>query len=61
MNQSLGDLQGVETDIDDVLVWCTNQEEHDKRLMAVLDRCERINLTLNQDKCQFSVPKVSTF
>ena len=27
--------------------------------MAVLDRCEKINLTLNWDKCQFSVPKVS--
>ena len=59
MSQSLGDLQGVETDIDDILVWGTNQEEHDKCLMAVLDRCEKINLTLNRDKCQFSVPKVS--
>lgn len=59
MSQLLGDLQGVETNIDDILVWGTNQEEHDKRLRAVLDRCEQINLTLNQDKCQFSVPKVS--
>ena len=59
MSQSLGDLQGVETDIDDMLVWGTNQEEHDKCLMAVLNRCEKINLTLNRDKCQFSVPKVS--
>ena len=59
MSQLLGDLQGVETDIDDILVWGTNQEEHDKRLMAVLDRCEKVNLTLNREKCQFSVPKVS--
>ena len=59
MSQSLGDLQGVETNIDDILVWGTNQEEHDKRLMAVFDRCEKINLTLNRGKCQFSVPKVS--
>ena len=59
MSQLLGDLQGVETDIDDILVWGTNQEEHDKRLRAVLDRCEQINLTLNQDKCQFGVLKVS--
>ena len=59
MSQLLGDLQGVETDIDDILVWGANQEEHDKRLIAVLDRCEKINLTLNREKCQFSVPKVS--
>ena len=49
MSQLLGDLQGVETDIYDILVWGTNQEEHDKRLRAVLDRCEQINLTLNRD------------
>ena len=44
MSQSLGDLQGVETDINDILVWGTNQEEHDKCLMAVLNKCEKINL-----------------
>ena len=27
--------------------------------MAILDRCEKINLTLNQEKCQLSVPRVS--
>ena len=56
MSQLIGDLQAVETDI---LVWGTNQEEHDKYLMAVLGRCEKINLTLNQEKCQLSVPRVS--
>ena len=59
MSQLLGDLQGVETDIDDILVWGSNQEEHNICLMAVLDRCEKINLTLNQEKCQLSVPRVS--
>ena len=59
MCQLLGDLPGVETDIDDILVWGANQEEHDKRLMAALRRCEEINLTLNKDKCFFSLPEVS--
>ena len=59
MNQLLGDLPGVETDIDDILVWGTNQEEHDERLEAVLNRCEQINLTLNKEKCQFRVPEVT--
>ena len=30
MNQLLGDLPGVEADIDDILVWGTSQEEHDE-------------------------------
>ena len=59
MNQLLGDLPGVETDIDDILVWGTNQEEHDERLEAVLNRCEQINLILNKEKCQFRVPEVT--
>jgi len=59
MSQLLGDLPGVETDIDDILVWGGNQEEHDSRLTAVLKRCEEINLTLNQDKCLFGVPEVT--
>jgi len=54
MSQLLGDLPGVET----ILVWGTNQEEHNKRLIAVMRRCEEINLTLNLEKCQFSVPQV---
>ena len=55
MFQLLGDLPGVETDIDDILVWGTNHEEHDKRLTAALTRCEEINLTFNKN----SLPEVS--
>jgi len=59
MSQLLGDFPGVETDIDDILVWGGNQEEHDSRLAAVLKQCEEINLTLNQDKCLFGVPELT--
>ena len=59
MNQLLGDLPGVETEIDDILVWGTSQEKHDERLQAVLQRCEQINLTLNKEKCYFRVPEVT--
>ena len=59
MSQLLGDLPGVETDIDDILVWGATQKEHDERLEAVLKRCGEINLTLNREKCQFRVREVS--
>ena len=36
ISQVFGDLPGVETDIDDILVWGTTQKQHDKRLHAVL-------------------------
>ena len=32
---------------------------HDERLEAILKRCEEINFTLNKEKCQFRVPKVT--
>jgi len=59
MSQLLGDLPGVETDIDDILVWGTTQKEHDEQLEVVLKRCEEINLTLNKEKCHFRVDEAS--
>ena len=59
MSQVLGDLPGVETDIDDILVWGTTQEEHDSRLNAVLKRSKYVNLTLNRDKCVFGASELS--
>ena len=47
ISQVFGDLPGVETDIDDILVWGPTKEEHDERLSTVLQRCEQVNLTLN--------------
>ena len=51
-------IRGVETDIDDILVW-SKSKEHDQRLKTVLRHCEEINLTLNKDKCKFGVPEVT--
>ena len=59
MNHLLGDLPGVKTDIDDILLRGSSQEEHDKRLEAVLNKCEQINLSLNKGKCQLTVPELS--
>ena len=58
MFQHFGDLPGVETDIDDILVWGTTKEEHNQRLKAVLQRCNDIHMTLNRGKCRFGSSKV---
>ena len=42
MSQLLGDLPGVKTDIDDILVSGDNQKEYDSRLAAVLKWREEI-------------------
>ncbi|CAB3989788.1 Hypothetical predicted protein [Paramuricea clavata] len=52
------DLDGVETDIDDILVWGTTIEEHDERLEKVLLGARQGNLKLNPDKCQIRRTKV---
>ena len=40
--------------IDDVLVHKKIQQEHDQRLMAVLNRLCKAKVTLNKDKHEFS-------
>ena len=40
MVQHYGDLPGVETVIDDILVWGATKEEHNQRLKAVIERCK---------------------
>ncbi|XP_060073561.1 uncharacterized protein K02A2.6-like [Ylistrum balloti] len=57
--QHFDDIEGVEVDIDDILVFGKDNAEHDARLDRVLRRCEQINLTLNKDKCRFSENEVT--
>ena len=58
MCQAFGDLDAVETNVDDILVWGATIQEHDERLMKTLQRCQEINLTLNREKCEFRVKEV---
>ena len=44
MCQSFGDLEGVETDVDDILVWESTVKEHDERLKKTLQRCQKYGL-----------------
>ena len=58
LHKQLDGLQGVETDIDDILVWRRTIEEHDKRLEKALKRARQRSLKLNLDKCMIRCTKV---
>ena len=40
MSQHFGDLEGVETDIDDIIIHADTEVKHDHRLDLVLERCK---------------------
>lgn len=58
MTKTLEDLPGQVCQMDDILVYGETQEEHDSRLQEVLKRLQSKGVTLNKDKCEFSVPAV---
>ena len=58
MDQILLGLEGVECNIDDVLVHGKDQQQHDERLEAVLKRLLEAGVTLNLDKCVFGTKQV---
>ncbi|CAC5406179.1 unnamed protein product [Mytilus coruscus] len=53
VSQLFENFKGVETDIDDILVWGTTRKEHDDRLRSVLNRCQEVGLTLNAENASF--------
>ena len=59
ISQHFDSMPGVETDIDDILIWGATEDEHDSRLEKVLKKCAELNLTLNKDKCKFKVETVT--
>ena len=46
---------------DDLIIHGRGEEQHDKRLLAVLDRLRETGLTLNEDKCEFRLPRLTFF
>ena len=58
MESKLEGLEGVECQIDDILVHGESQKIHDERLHAVLKRLADSNITLNLVKCEFSKSEV---
>ena len=54
-------LPGVINIADDLLIFGSTIEEHDKNLVAVLERCKEIGLTLNPRKFKFKCKMVPFF
>ena len=52
---------GVANIAHDLIVHGCGVEEHDKRLFAVLDKLSEVGLTVNGDKCEFRLSKLTFF
>ena len=57
--QVLQDCSGTANISDDIIIYGSDQAEHDKRLEKVLTRLEERGLTLNKDNCVFDMPKLT--
>ncbi|XP_062714282.1 uncharacterized protein K02A2.6-like [Aedes albopictus] len=51
MNSTIADLEGVESFLDDVLVFSKTQEEHHKYLAALFQRLQAFGFVLRDEKC----------
>ena len=58
MSKILEGLEGVVCQMDDVFVFGATQEQHNQRLIAMLDRIKTAGVLLNKVKCKFSVSSV---
>ena len=54
MNRILLGVNGVLCQMNDVLVFGENKQEHDARLTAALNRIQEAGVTLNKEKCEFA-------
>lgn len=46
-------IEGVRVYVDDIVLWGSTIEQHNKRLMDVLQRVRKYGLKLNRNTCQF--------
>lgn len=61
MTNLLRGHDGVVVVMDDILVYGSNKEEHDRRLNAVLETIRQSGLKLNKAKCCFGRTEISYF
>lgn len=51
-------IEGVRGYMDDIMIYGSTQEEHDSRLIEVLERARKLNFKFNKKKLQLSVPTI---
>ncbi|KAK2721424.1 hypothetical protein QYM36_003645 [Artemia franciscana] len=61
MEEALEGLDGFSVIIDDLLVFGSTLEEHNKRLVAVLERARAKGIKFNKAKCSFCVTSLTYF
>lgn len=61
MERTMGDMNFLEVLVylDDLIVFGRTLEEHEERLLKVLDRLEEEGLKVSLDKCQFGRTSVT--
>jgi len=59
MSEMFEDIPGVEVIVDNILVWGENEEQHDARLIKVLEQARSQNLRLNKNKCHIKQHEIS--
>ena len=58
ISEILDGLDGVAHIQDDIIVWGTDQENHDNNLSKVLERIKESGLKLNKKKCEFGIREI---
>lgn len=58
MEHIIESLQGVRVYVDDIIIWGSTAQEHEERLVKVLERVRKYGLKLNKSKCQFGVQDI---
>uniref|UniRef100_A0A8C5QMD8 ribonuclease H n=1 Tax=Leptobrachium leishanense TaxID=445787 RepID=A0A8C5QMD8_9ANUR len=61
MSSLLRDHEGTVVVMDDILVYGSTKEEHDRRLLCVLQTVKESGLRLNKEKCHFGKPELCYF
>ena len=58
LHQTLEGLDGVRCVADDIIVWGSDEVEHNTRLHKLLKRCHDVGIVLNKEKCKFGVKEI---
>ena len=61
IQQVIQDIPGCKNIIDDIIIYASNQQEHDKILTMLLTRLREKGLTLNRNKCEFNKSELLKF